>query len=95
MHRLGCTSREGLSIIDAAWSGQVIEDETHWQVVARINRSIIEQLIERDLAREDATQDDIRRVIDHWTFPLATPDLSELKVSRAELAAERERWSPE
>jgi hypothetical protein len=94
MDRLGCMSRPGLTAVAEAWQGQTIQDSTHWQEIVAINRSIVDGLFEKDLASDEATDDDACRLIDHWTFPLGELDISELKVSRAELQAEKERWAP-
>ena len=91
LHRLGCTSRGGLDVIAEAWTAQKITDETHWQEVAAVNRGIVAELTAKDLASADVTPQDMVRVIEHWTFPLSGLDLSEKKVTRAELEAKRAR----
>jgi len=94
LHRLGCTSREGLTIIAKAWRSQRIAETTHWQEVRAINRSIVDELLDRKIAGADATAEDQRRAIDTWPFPLASIELGEIEVSDAELQAEQERWAP-
>jgi hypothetical protein len=94
LHRLGCTSRRGLDVIAAAWKGQRITDQTHWQEVAALNRLVVENVREEGLASDDVSAGDVGAVVDSWTFPLSGLDLSEHEVSVADLEAERGRWSP-
>jgi len=91
IHRTGCTSRAGLEVVAAAWTGQPIDDDTHWQKVAAVNRSIVEELAERGHALTNATTDDARRVIGQWHFPLADIDLKEIEVPLSHLEANRAR----
>lgn len=90
LHRLGATSRPGLDIIAKEWTGQVIEDDTHWTSVAALNKRVVTQLTEANLVLPDATTDDARLVIDRWTFPLHSLDLDEVRVPLKELQARRD-----
>jgi hypothetical protein len=92
LHRMGCTSRTGLEIVAAAWTQQPIDDDTHWQDVVPVNRSIVEELAERGHALTDATADDARHVIGRWHFPLAGIDLKEIDVPLEQLEADRARY---
>lgn len=92
LHRTGCTSRAGLEVVAAAWTGQPIDDDTHWQEVAAVNRSIVEELSKTGQMLTDATADDARRVIEQWHFPLAAIDLEEIEVPLARLEASRARY---
>jgi len=92
LHRFGCTSEEGLEIIAKEWSGVSLADDTHWGVVEQVNRSILEKLEAAGLCSADLTQRDVRLAVEQWTFPLGGLDLSAIKVTKTELAAERERW---
>jgi hypothetical protein len=92
LHRTGCTSRAGLEVVATAWAGQPIDDDTHWQDVVPVNRSIVEELAERGHALTDATTDDARHVIGRWHFPLADIDLKEIEVPLAQLEANRARY---
>lgn len=95
MHRVGCASGEGLTVLAEAWAGQEFNDATRWQEIAAINQAVVATLLERGLARPEATQDDVNRVIDRWGFPLSGITLSEKKVSLAALRREQEQWVPE
>lgn len=95
LHRLGCTSSTGLMIIGEAWKGATLDDGTRWTEVAAISRSIVERLVDEGIAHAEATPQDTTRVIEQWPFPMGAVDLSELRVSRSELAAERDRWAPD
>ncbi|MEV8545619.1 hypothetical protein [Streptomyces sp. NPDC051572] len=92
LHRFGCTSEKGLEIIAKEWSGVSLADDTHWGVVEQVNRSILEMLEAAGLCSADLTQRDVRLAVEQWTFPLGGLDLSAIKVTKTELAAERERW---
>lgn len=85
-----CTSLAGLKICAEEWDGVEIDHDTHWQVVAKINRTILDRLRQHDPAFE-ADGQDRRRVLDHWTFPLTGLDLRMDPVVRAELLDQRAR----
>lgn len=91
LHGTGCTTRAGLEVVAAAWTEQPIDDDTHWQEITLVNRSIIAELAERDHTLTHATTDDARRVIEQWHFPLAHIDLKEIEVSLSGLEADRAR----
>ncbi|BCJ53393.1 hypothetical protein Asp14428_48680 [Actinoplanes sp. NBRC 14428] len=91
MDRLGMTNAKALEIISQHWKNQHLDDATHWQVVAQINRKIVEALLDAGLTDQNVTSDDTRRVIEHWTFPLSTLDLRERKVTMEELEEQRNR----
>lgn len=92
LKRVGCTSVHGLKIIAQAWQGVVITDDTHWQIVEKINREVVGRLHENGLTMPDLTARDVRLVYEQWTFPLNGVELEEAEVSTATLQAKRERW---
>jgi hypothetical protein len=92
LHRTGCTSRAGLEVVAAAWTEQPIDDDTHWQEVRAVNRSIVKKLAEGGHTLTDAMADDARRLIERWHFPLAGIDLKEIEVPLAQLEADRARY---
>lgn len=94
LHRLGCTSRSGLALIAQAWAEMTVEDSTPWPEIAAINRFIVTTLIERGIASADANSDDVKIVVDRWTYPLGALDLRQRDVSTSELQDERDRWCP-
>jgi hypothetical protein len=91
LDRIGCTSRDGLDVIAAAWDGVVIKDSTHWQELRALNDDIARTLIARGLNSPDADSKDLARVVDRWLFPMTELDLELVRVSREELEAERAR----
>jgi hypothetical protein len=91
MHRIGLTSRGGLDVIAQAWVDQLIADDTHWQEVRALNWRIIQELDSKGLMLADVGQEDVQRVHDRWGFPLTSLDLSERKVTEAQLRAVRDR----
>jgi hypothetical protein len=91
LHRLGCTSRRGLAIIAEAWKRETIDDSTLWPEIARVNRSIVAELLDGGIAVTTATQADASRVVDQWTFPIGSLNLSPIGVPLSELDAERAR----
>jgi hypothetical protein len=105
LHRTGCTSRGGIEVVARAWSGQPIDDDTHWQEVVAVNRAIVAELAERGRALPNATTDDPRRVIGQWHFPLADIDLKDRgsvgtagsrqsSIRRPRIATHRRRLGP-
>ncbi|MDQ1734124.1 MAG: hypothetical protein QOH56_375 [Pseudonocardiales bacterium] len=92
LDRMGCLSMDGLQIIEAVWRGQTIEDETRWHVIEDLNQKVVDQLAQRGLVKDGATDDDAYLVYQQWTFPLGHMDLHQTEVKRAELLARRNRW---
>jgi hypothetical protein len=95
LHRVGCTSREGLDVIFSTWHGQVLEDDTHWQGIRALNESVVRELHNRGLALPEAAGEDFSRAVDRWTFPLTGLELEPIEVSTEDLKAERERRAGE
>lgn len=81
LRRMGCASRAGLDVVADAWRGVELDDDTRWQSVRTLNDRIVETLVREGLNEVDATDEDASRVVDRWSFPLSSLDLSELSVS--------------
>ena len=94
LHRLGGTSRASLDVIAQAWAGHRIGDNTHWRDISAVNRRVVEELAERNLALPEATTEDAGRVIERWPFPLGGLDVSAVEVPLSALEAERARRFP-
>jgi AbiV family abortive infection protein len=95
LEQTGCTSLAGLRICAEEWEGVHIDSDTHWQVVATINRRILGRLADQDPAFADASGESKRRVVDHWTFPLTSLDLRMEAVATADLVEQRARTTEE
>jgi AbiV family abortive infection protein len=91
LEHTGSTSLAGLHICAEEWEGVVMEPDTHWQAVASINRRILGRLAEQDPAFAAASDEDRRRVVDHWTFPLTSLDLTMDLAARADVLEQRAR----
>lgn len=94
LDRLGITDRAGLDIVAEAWVGRSIDDDTHWQAVAPVNERVIEAAVARAGAAPDASDDDVRRVLD-WGFPMGGLALSKRRVDPALLEKRRAEWHPD
>lgn len=95
MSAVGLLTVNGLKAIRQVWDGVEVDDETHWTVVADLNRATMENLycnppptLPTDPARVAA----LRLVVNRWVFPLTGLNMSETKVSLQELARQREDW---
>jgi hypothetical protein len=91
LHRTGCMTRRGLDVIAEAWEHVALDDETHWCEASAANSRIVQRVLDGGGAAETVTSQDVDRVIDRWGFPMAGLDLSETRVARSELEAERGR----
>lgn len=89
LQRTGCMTRRGLDVIADVWERVTLDDETHWREASAANRRIVQRVLDGGLAAEIVTSKDVDRVIDRWGFPMASLDLSEDRVARSELEAER------
>jgi hypothetical protein len=90
LYRLGCTTRSGLAIIGEAWMGKSLDNHTHWQEIAQVNRHIVSQLVDNGILLPEATPIDAALVINQWAFPLGGLDLREKDVPISELEAKRQ-----
>lgn len=91
LHRCGCTRLAAFPFIERAWSRCQLEDATHWQVAAAINRAIVDQLVEGGHADANVSARDIALVEDKWPFPMGSLDLTTRVITREELDRQRER----
>lgn len=91
LERTGCTSLAGLGACAEEWNGVVIEQDTHWQTVATINRRILDRIARDQTQFATVGDSDRRRVIGHWTFPLTGLNLEMDEVDRSELLGRRSR----
>jgi hypothetical protein len=94
LRRLGVTSPAGLQVVSEHWADISLTDETHWQEARRVNRAIVDELINRRISSDEATPEDGDFLVAQWPFPMGDLDLSERAVDLTELEAERDRWSP-
>jgi len=69
-----------------------LEDNTHWSLVEGINTAIFDKLNAAGLGSDDLTASDVRLAREHWIFPLGSLELSELRVTQADLQAQRKQW---
>jgi hypothetical protein len=95
LHRLGALSTDGLVVVADHWSGFVLQEQTHWQEMVAINRAIVEDLVDEDIATAGVLPEDGSFVIEHWPFPMGSLDLRVRNVDISELEAERDRWHPD
>ncbi len=86
----GITSRRGLDVIHAVWTGVSLRDESHWAEVAARNERVLNDVWELGLPAEDVSQKDVDAVYNYWGFPLTMLDMTELKVDLVALQASRE-----
>lgn len=92
MQRAGLTAKAALDMTAAAWRTVLVEDDTNWQVVRRVNVDVLKRVADAGLQRPGLTQRDLQQVVETWTFPLYALDMSPIEVSDVELHAERDHW---
>jgi AbiV family abortive infection protein len=86
----GLDTVEALRIVADTWDGIVIEDNTKWVEILRRNNEVLRALVDHRLPSFSFSEQDAAMIADRWTYPLTSLDLSEEKVSRADLEARRE-----
>jgi hypothetical protein len=94
LHRVGVTGRRGLAIVAEVWRDHPVDDTTTWGDIESLNTRVVEKVLGEDLADPTTGDDDVARVIERWTFPLAGIDLGGIEISVEDLRAEQERWTP-
>jgi AbiV family abortive infection protein len=94
LHKVGVTRLRGLEIVAEVWRSHPIDDSTTWGEIESLNHSIVEKVLGEDLAGPTATDTDVGRAIESWSFPLAGIDLEEIETPIEDLRAEQERWAP-
>lgn len=58
-----------------------------------LNKLVLADLDKAGLIAGDFTRQDLRRILDHWNFPLYELDLSLIEVTEAELRRKQENWA--
>lgn len=74
------------------WKGVEVHDGTSWMEHAALLRLAVGELVAQGLHTSAANEEDVTLVLDRWTFPLGGVELSEIRVTKEELRAERENW---
>ncbi|MFI6098152.1 hypothetical protein ACIA8G_21540 [Lentzea sp. NPDC051213] len=93
MHRIGLLTEEGLAATRDVWDGIAVDDTMHWSNLQPLNVAVIETLAAN--GRQYSTAEDreaVRCVLEHWSFPLTSLDLTLAKVELSDLKRERARW---
>lgn len=94
LHRLGATSEAGLSIVAERWAPVTLEERTHWQEAAAVNRAVVEELTRQGIASAESTPEDASFTIEHWPFPMGELDLSMIPIETSELETKRNHSGP-
>lgn len=89
LRRAGTTSPEGLRLIADVWRPFCIEPATKYRELTQVISSTLEQLQRRGYADELEDRDS-PRLVDQWSFPLYSADLSMIDIELDELR-ERQR----
>lgn len=89
LDRLGVLTIEGLNLLEDSWNGVDFVDELSWVENHEHTRALIQALHEQDLLKQEASQHDINYVLERWSFPMGTLDLTQRKVTQEELEQTR------
>ena len=85
LKRTGCLSRQALDVIAEAWKGFELRDDTDCFRVQDVTIDVVNTAYDRGLFLGSGTDDDVRRVVAYWGFPMVELDLSDLEVPRDHL----------
>lgn len=88
MHGIGLLTSRGLQAIHRVWDGVTVDDAMHWSDLRPLNIAVIDGL---KAANTEDNRRDAAVVCERWIFPLHTLDLSEDKVTVADLQRIREQ----
>lgn len=102
LRRLGVLSLRGLQVCQEIWAQQdlvwvhdyqrpLAPKPTRWTVCRDQNFEVVKRMNDEGLASPDASEEDLRLVLEQWTFPLGHLDLSVKRVSLEELRAVQAR----
>lgn len=96
MKEAGMTSTDALAIIADLWRPIEVREDMEWRQLRAMNIKTIETLEARGAL---AVLDDERKVfptiVNEWTYPLHSVDLSLIRVKRGDLEAIQGQWSPD
>jgi hypothetical protein len=90
MHFLGLFDRRGLRAVSEIWGNFEFADEQHFDDSRRLTRLLFEALEQQHLVLEGATEDHVRRLVNHWQMPMYNLNFREVAVPIEDLKAERE-----
>lgn len=91
LSRAGLFTEPGLELISSAWSDAAVDDQTHWQYISSLNRTVLQAASAAQLFRSEITKRDIGLIVEHWSFPLSSLDLRKRIVTDDELQIARKR----
>lgn len=93
MSRLGLLTEMGLQVTREVWAGNSVDvDSMKSSDLLALNEAVVEALFNRGAAPEDADHVDVIDVIQRWTFPLSSLDLTEEKVKPKDLVEARDDY---
>jgi AbiV family abortive infection protein len=84
---LGSCQPKALSIITDTWQDFAPTPDTHWQEVKERISHMIDQIDSAGLVGPDFTDNDHRRILDSWAFPLHGIELTKIDVDTQVLKA--------
>jgi hypothetical protein len=87
VHMSPATFGEAQKLVDIYRPSHYLDGPNDVDFVA----GIVDELDSRGLASTEASDDEVRRVVEGWTFPLAGLDLRMIEIDAQQLEAERER----
>lgn len=87
---VGALSAEGAQIVAEVWSRKNFCDTQTFDDSRRLTQEMLEQLIERKLVLDHASDDHVRSMYNLWQFPMYNIEFRAIEVSMAELKAEQD-----
>jgi hypothetical protein len=91
--RAGFCNGRALNTVAEVWRGFSPLAETHWAENERLSRATLDGLPE-DVVDRALTEDDVRRILTSWTFPLYDADLTRVKEDLNRLRERQGDWNP-
>jgi len=94
MERAGFASVAGLGFVAPLWRDLELTDSLHRQVIRDLNKRTLEAFQEAGIT-ERASADDLHEIVESWSFPLHSMDLSILEVDMDTLREAQRAWVAE
>jgi AbiV family abortive infection protein len=92
--RAGLCDPRALGVVAEVWRNFQPEHETRWSDNEQLTRATVEQL-PADAVDDELSDEDIRRILETWTFPLWGADMRIVEEDLERLWERQREWDPD
>ncbi len=91
LHKAGFDTPEAVAVIATIWRPVELSDDLHWSEYERHNQATLAQLEQKGLLNS-MSPEEVRTILDEWTYPMYSLDLKLEKVDLECLKQQQQDW---